>query len=142
MPLSPRSFAPLALSVALAAALPSAAPAVAAPAASSHGSSAVPPAARGPLSAALGSHGREYRVSGLSARNREQRLGARFSRSGVTVASGPARASLRLAASGRGSALRPVAPAAPHASANRVDYAHAGIDEWWANGPLGFEQGF
>src|SRR4051794_6238630 len=144
MPLPPHRFAPLALFVAVAGALPSAAQAAAAPApaASPHGSSALPAAARGPLSAALGSHGREYRVAGLRAHNRSQRLGARFSRSGVTVASGPAQARLRLAASGRGRALQPVGPAAPRASANRVDYAHGGIGEWWANGPLGLEQGF
>jgi hypothetical protein len=60
----------------------------------------------------------------------------------VTIASGAASARLRLAAIGHGAALRPVDSVAPRVRANRVDYAHAGVREWWANGPLGLEQGF
>jgi hypothetical protein len=79
---------------------------------------------------------------GLHARNRVQRLGATFESGGVTIASGSASARLRLAGYGRGGALREVAPVAPRARANRVDYAHSGVREWWLNGPLGLEQGF
>src|SRR5271170_629535 len=39
-------------------------------------------------------------------------------------------------------ALAPVGPVVAHAHANRVSYAHAGVSEWYANGPLGLEQGF
>ena len=35
-----------------------------------------------------------------------------------------------------------VLPSSPHAQANRVAYAHAGLSEWYVNGPLGLEQGF
>ena len=36
----------------------------------------------------------------------------------------------------------PVAPAAPTARANRVSYRRGPLTEWYANGPLGLEQGF
>jgi hypothetical protein len=107
-----------------------------------HGLASVPLTARGPVSAALGRHRRGYRIVGLRARNRVQRLGATFSARGVTIASGAANARLRLAGYGRGSAVREVAPVAPRVRANRVDYAHSGVREWWANGPLGLEHGF
>ena len=50
---------------------------------------------------------------------------------------------LRLAGVGYGDALASVAAVAPRAQANRVVYAHnGGVEEWYANGPLGLEQGF
>jgi len=107
-----------------------------------HGLASVPLTAQGPVSAALGRHRAAYRIVGLRARNRVQRVGATFSAGGVTIASGTANARLRLAGFGRGSALREVAPVAPRVRANRVDYPHGGVHEWWANGPLGLEQGF
>jgi hypothetical protein len=106
------------------------------------GGATLPLTARGPVSAALGRHQSAYRIAGLRARNRVQRLGATFAPGGVTIASGAASARLRLAAFGHGAALRPVDSVAPRVRANRVDYAHAGVREWWANGPLGLEQGF
>jgi FG-GAP repeat len=106
------------------------------------GLAALPIAARAPVSAALGAHEPGYRVLGLRARNPRQRLTTTFSRAGVSVASGSAHVRLRLVSYGHGSALREVEPAAPRATANRVDYVHRGIDEWYANGPLGLEQGF
>jgi hypothetical protein len=103
----------------------------------------IPLAARGPLSAALGRHEPDYRVVGLHARNPAQRLGATFSRAGVTVASGSTQTRLRLVGYGYASGPhRKLAPKTPRASANRIDYARAGIDEWYTNGPLGLEQGF
>jgi len=106
------------------------------------GGTTLPLTARGPVSAALGRQQSAYRIAGLRARNRVQRLGATFAPGGVTIASGAASARLRLAAFGHGAALRPVESVAPRVRANRVDYAHAGVREWWANGPLGLEQGF
>ena len=50
--------------------------------------------------------------------------------------------SLRLRATGYGRSLQPVAAAAPAAHANRVSYRHGSVTEWYANGPLGLEQGF
>jgi trimeric autotransporter adhesin len=65
-----------------------------------------------------------------------------FTRSGVSVRSGTTRLGLSLLAVGYGSALTPVVQTAPSAHANRVLYRHPGLSEWYANGPLGLEQGF
>jgi hypothetical protein len=43
---------------------------------------------------------------------------------------------------GYGSALLPVSEAAPQGSANRVEFRRGALTEWYANGPLGLEQGF
>ena len=43
---------------------------------------------------------------------------------------------------GYGSSLSALGDAAPRAKANRVVYERAGLSEWYANGPLGLEQGF
>ena len=43
---------------------------------------------------------------------------------------------------GYGSALSAVGQVAPRAKANRVLYERAGLSEWYANGPVGLEQGF
>jgi FG-GAP repeat len=109
---------------------------------SRNGLTSLPVTARGPISAALGSAEPSYRVLGLRARNAAQRLGVAFSRTGVTVVSGKTRVHLALLASGHGSALGRVGSVAPESLANRVAYAHAGVREWYANGPLGLEQGF
>jgi FG-GAP repeat len=107
-----------------------------------HGLTSLPLAAQGPISAALGRDASAYRLEGLRADNPAQHLHARFSRRGVEVASGSGRFGMALSAYGHGSTLRPVGPALPHASANRVRYARGGLTEWYANGPLGIEQGF
>ncbi len=107
-----------------------------------HGLTSLPLAAQGPVSAALGRDGSAYRVTDLQAVNPAQHFHAGFSRRGVTVASGTARLGMALSAYGHGSTLRPVGPAAPRAGANRVRYAHGALTEWYANGPLGIEQGF
>ena len=65
-----------------------------------------------------------------------------FSAAGATVASGATHVSLSLAGFGYASALRPVGPASPRVSANRVAYYRGILREWYANGPLGLEQGF
>src|SRR5207245_3434604 len=49
---------------------------------------------------------------------------------------------LSLAAMGYGSSLRPLGGVTPSVHANRVLYTHAGLSEWYANGPLGLEQSF
>jgi hypothetical protein len=102
----------------------------------------LPLAAQGPVSASLGQDAPAYRLEGLRAVNPEQHLHTRFSRRGVMVASGTAQLGIALSAYGHGSTLRPVGPAVPRASANRVRYAHGALTEWYANGPLGIEQGF
>jgi hypothetical protein len=106
----------------------------------------LPVAAQAPVSAALGAEGQAYRVSRLggefTASNPAQRLSTSFTRSGVSVRSGITEVGLSLLAVGYGSALAPLAQVAPSANANRVLYRHPGLDEWYANGPLGLEQGF
>ncbi len=108
----------------------------------SHGLESLPQAAQGPVSASLGQDAPAYRLEGLRAVNPEQHLHTRFSRRGVMVASGTAQLGMALSAYGHGSTLRPVGTAVPRASANRVRYAHGALTEWYANGPLGIEQGF
>jgi hypothetical protein len=107
-----------------------------------HGLSSLPAAAQGPIAAALGRDQPAYRVSGLHAVNPAQGLRVGFSHRGVTVASGGAQLGLALSAYGYASALQPLASAAPRVSANRVSYSHGILQEWFANGPLGLEQGF
>ena len=102
----------------------------------------LPLAAQGPVSAALGADQPSYRIHGLMARNPAQLLTARFGRSGVTITAGSARFTISLQAFGRGRELAALAPVSPVASADRVSYARGSLSEWWANGPLGLEQGF
>jgi IPT/TIG domain/FG-GAP repeat len=102
----------------------------------------LPAGARGPVSAALGRDQAVYRLDGLVARNPAQGLVARFGRSGVSITAGSASFDIGLRAFGRGSALRALPAVAPVASASGVSYARGSVREWWANGPLGLEQGF
>ncbi len=110
------------------------------------GLESLPVAARGPVSAALGAQNQAYRVNRLKGRftasSPAQHLSTSFTRSGVSVRSGTTEVGLGFLAVGYGSALAPLAQVAPSARANRVRYRHSGLDEWYANGPLGLEQGF
>jgi trimeric autotransporter adhesin len=111
-----------------------------------NGLSALPLAAQGPVSAALGVANPAYMVkasgTGFQGVSPRQRLGVRFESSGVLVDSGTLRAGLSLRAVGYGGSRQAVGDARPSASANRVIYARTGLSEWYANGPLGLEQGF
>ncbi len=107
-----------------------------------HGLESLPLSAQGKVSAALGHDEPAYRVTALQAVNPAQHLRASFSRRGVTVASGRVRLGMALSAYGYANALEPVGSASPRISANRVGYAHGALTEWYANGPLGIEQGF
>jgi hypothetical protein len=102
----------------------------------------LPAAAAGPVSAALGRDQAAYRIQGLVANNPAQRISARFGRSGVAVTAGSTRLAISLAAFGRRSALWALPAVRPVLRAGRVDYARRPVREWWANGPLGLEQGF
>ncbi len=106
----------------------------------------LPLAAQGPISAALGADGTAYRVDpwegGLRAWSSAQRLSAKFTNSGVSVLSGTTHLAFSLLGVGYGSALAAVGQVAPSAHANRVIYRHPDLNEWYANGPLGLEQGF
>ncbi len=106
----------------------------------------LPLAAQGPVSAALGAHDPSYLVrwgrAGLHAVSGGQGLAVSFARSGVSVRVGASRLSLALAAAGYDGRLRAVGAATPRANGNRVSYARGAVSEWYANGPLGLEQGF
>lgn len=106
----------------------------------------LPMAAWGPVSRVLGGHGSLYRAaragSGFVARNPRQRLQANFSPAGVSVRSGTALLTMGLRGSGYGNTLRALGPVVPVARANRVLFRHGSLSEWYANGPLGLEQGF
>lgn len=69
-------------------------------------------------------------------------LSDHFTLGGVTVSDREGGLHLALTGLGRGASVRAVGAASPSVSANRVSYAHAGVSEWYANGPLGLEQGF
>ena len=116
------------------------------PAALHGGLLALPLAARAPANAAVGAKEPRYRVAadgaGLAAASPAQHLNARFASAGVSVSSGSAQLGLSLRSVGYGSAQRTLAPVAPRGHANRVLYAHPGLVESYANGPLGIEQGF
>ena len=106
----------------------------------------LPLTAQGPVSAVLGANSPAYRVrtyrGGLRAFSPAQHLSVSFASSGVSVSSGTTRLGLSLRGVGYGSSLTTVSRVAPRAHANRVLYAHSGVSEWYANGPLGLEQGF
>jgi RHS repeat-associated protein len=111
-----------------------------------HGLSSLPLAAQGVVSSTLGSGSTSYRVNrvgdGFDVANPAQRLRARFGRGSVRVFSDGVRLGLRVGAVGYGGSLVAVEPVVPRAEGNRVTYARSGLSEWYANGPLGLEQGF
>jgi hypothetical protein len=98
------------------------------------------------VSASLGASEPAYAVHGtgavLHAVSRAQGLRASFAASGVTVAAGSSPLGIGLRAIGNARWMPAPAPAAGRATKNRVDYASRGVSEWYANGPLGVEQGF
>jgi hypothetical protein len=104
------------------------------------------PAARASISAALGADDDAYRIvtlpAGLQAFNPAQDLSAVFARSGLLLASRTLRLGVSLSAVGYGDSLRKLESVTPRATRNRVTYSHAGVSEWYVNGPLGIEQGF
>jgi hypothetical protein len=107
----------------------------------------LPAGAQAPVSAALGEDSPAYRVTaaagGYRAHNPGQRLALRFTRAGVSVRLRRTQLRLALRDVGYGDRLRPVGASDPTAAANRVSYAlGGGVREWYANGPLGLEQGF
>ena len=117
------------------------------PVSARHATSAkLPLAAQGPVSRILGQDDPSYRAvrtrAGILVRNPRQHLDALFAREGVLIRSGRASLGLSLRGYGYGRSLRAVAAVAPVARANRVEFRRGGVDEWYANGPLGLEQGF
>jgi len=141
------AFAPVLLAVSLLALSPASAPVRSTgPSAAIAKLSALPLAARSLVSRTLGQDQASYAAhrsgTGLIADNDGQGLSARFEPHGVQVRAGGDTLGLRLSAAGRGRSLYPVAPATPTEHANRVSYRRGSLTEWYANGPLGLEQGF
>jgi len=106
------------------------------------GLESLPAPERGPISGALGRAEPPFAVRGLRAVNPAQRLSASWSESGVAISSGATRFGISLVAVGHPSSMRPLAPVSPTERTNRVTYTHGPLLVWYANGPLGIEQGF
>jgi FG-GAP repeat len=105
----------------------------------------VPLAAREVISRDLGADERQFAVTRAGANLVAKGLGisATFGRDGGVVHGGSGVSlQLGLKAIGRGHSLVTIAPSGPVGRSNIVRYERSGIDEWYANGPLGFEQGF
>jgi hypothetical protein len=107
----------------------------------------VPVAGREAVARALGADEPAFRVRRLPTGSLVTRGGgvrAVFGSDGVAVSGrhGASGLQLGLSAIGRSGSLDAIAPAAPLARAGRVVYARARMREWYANGPLGIEQGF
>jgi hypothetical protein len=106
----------------------------------------LPAAAQGPVSAALGAADPAYRLRMRHGRvyglNLAQRLRLRFGGDRLLVTAGTARLDLALTGIGHSGALSRLAPAPLGAYGNRLVYRHGTLDEWYANGPQGLEQGF
>jgi hypothetical protein len=104
------------------------------------------PAARASISASIGAQDPAYHFDatpgGLRATNLAQRLDVSVSAAGVQIRQPGLELGLRVHALGYGSSLQPVSAVQPTAAANHATYAHAGLSEWYTNGPLGVEQGF
>jgi hypothetical protein len=132
--------------VGIAIALPSLRGGSAVRAAGARAGASLPTAAWARISQTLGAQRLAFHVGGargnLQAANPAQGLSASFTRSGVELRGATARLHIGLQAIGRGGSYRELGEVTPSASANRVTYEHAGLDEWYVNGPLGFEQGF
>jgi len=110
------------------------------------GLSTLPLEAQPAISRALGSETPGYEVvnagSVAEARNPSQHLASYFSSTGVRVSQGAASWEMSFRGYGRGDALAAAADARPEVSSNHVEYRRGLLTEWYANGPLGLEQGF
>lgn len=110
------------------------------------GLDALPPVLQAALSGTVGEERPAYHATGSSERVRLQNeangFTADFTRAGLELRRGGARLRIALDRMGRGDRLDPVSAASPTAEANRVEYRRGPLTEWYANGPLGLEQGF
>ena len=110
------------------------------------GLSRLPADAQGPISAALGKDDSTYWVhahgNDFYAENPQHALVMNFTKEGAQVRSPDARWGLATRAYGYGESLQAVSTSAPQTKANRVEYRRGSLTEWYANGPLGLEQGF
>ncbi|HEY7933440.1 MAG TPA: hypothetical protein VID48_06395, partial [Solirubrobacteraceae bacterium] len=114
--------------------------------AAGRGLAGLPVAAQGAVSRALGRDDPSYRALALAGRfrlrNPGQDLVALLGTRGIEVRSGRAWLHLSLSGYGYGGELRVLPAATLRAKSNRVVYRRGRLREWYANGPLGLEQGF
>jgi hypothetical protein len=98
------------------------------------------------ISEALGRDGSDFRVRasahGFHADNPPHGLAADFGRKGIVLRRGSEHWGLRLLGFGYGGASAVSNEVDPSSSANRVEYQHGPLTEWYVNGPMGLEQGF
>jgi hypothetical protein len=96
------------------------------------------------VSATLGDDDRRFAASALDGGlvTRGGGLETMFGHAGAALRAAGGKLSWRLEAVGREGANVRVGAAVPVASGNRVVYRRGELDEWYANGPLGLEQGF
>ncbi len=84
-------------------------------------------------------------ADGYTAQLAEQRLAATFTPAGLTVrptAGADWQWAVQAVGLGRADTLIPLGPVAPTATAAQVRYARAAVEEWYAVGAAGVEQGF
>ncbi len=107
--------------------------------------SALPIAAQGQISAALGRDQSTYHVArltdGFRMENANHGLTMEATSAGIRIRPGAASWGLALQDFGYGGDLRDATRTAPRAAGNRVEYRRDGLTEWYVNGPLGLEQG-
>ena len=105
----------------------------------------LPLSAQAVVSNAVGRTDASYRANAISGgftlANPRNRLSAHLAGHRVEIRSHGKVLGLRVRSWGHGRTLERVADAVPRARANRVTYARGLITEWYANGPLGVEQG-
>jgi hypothetical protein len=104
----------------------------------------VPAAAAASISAVLGAQEPAYRVVSSSGElaARSGALTERFGQAGVMLRFGPDWLGLGLVGWGRADRVQRPGVASPNVVRNRVTYRYPGGEQWFANGPLGLEQGF
>lgn len=107
---------------------------------------ALPLSARAVVARTLGFADQEFWARGSADRfaMKSAGLGATFSDRGVVVHGGGVSWPLGVEGYGRGTRIEALGRATPTASRNRVAYRlhKLGLLEWYANGPIGIEQGF
>jgi trimeric autotransporter adhesin len=112
------------------------------------GWSALPAAARGAVSRGLGAEQQSYWAhsaadGAIALRNPAQRLGATVSGGRLSVTGAhDLNFDLSDLGVGRNAAVLPKSLSAGRIARNRVTRSAGGIEEWFANGPVGIEQGF
>lgn len=108
----------------------------------------LPPALAAAVSETIGAERTGYHATrargrrGVRIENEANGFAVDFTRDGFVLQQGTARFGLALHRIGRGTRLEAVTPAQPVAEGNRVEYRRGRLTEWYANGPLGLEQGF